>query len=92
MKQRSTIHSVDTEIVYVVLKLSFPKQYKIKCFNPQCQGFSNFFVLRPHKRFFYVTPLMDSFDVNDTCEGVITNLKIYFCQWRNHTNAQNPRK
>jgi len=29
MKQTSTIHSVDTELIYAVLKLSFSKQYKI---------------------------------------------------------------
>jgi len=30
-KQTTTIHSVDTELIYAVLKLSFSKQYKIKC-------------------------------------------------------------
>jgi len=35
---------------------------------------------------------MDSLDVNDTFERLITNLKMHFCQWRNHTNAHNPRK
>jgi len=29
MKQTSTIHSVNTELNYAVLKLSFSKQYKI---------------------------------------------------------------
>jgi len=29
MKQTSTIHSVDTELIYAVLNLSFSKQYKI---------------------------------------------------------------
>jgi len=29
MKQTSTIHSVDTGLIYAVLKLSFSKQYKI---------------------------------------------------------------
>jgi len=29
MKQTSTIHSVDTERIYAVLKLSFSKQYKL---------------------------------------------------------------
>jgi len=29
MKQTSTIHSVDTELIYAALKLSFSKQYKI---------------------------------------------------------------
>jgi len=29
MKQTSTIHSVDTELIYVVLELSFSKQYKV---------------------------------------------------------------
>jgi len=29
MKETSTIHSVDTELIYVALKLSFSKQYKI---------------------------------------------------------------
>jgi len=28
MNQTSTIHSVDTRLIYAVLKLSFPKQYK----------------------------------------------------------------
>jgi len=94
IEQTSTIHSVDTELIYAVLKLSFSKQYKIQCFNPLCQGFSNFFVLRPHfeKRFFYAAPLMDSLDVNDTFERLITNLKKHFCQWRNLSNAYNPRK
>jgi len=36
---------VDTELIYAALKLSFSEQYKIKRFNPLCQGFSNFFVL-----------------------------------------------
>jgi len=44
------------------------------------------------KRFFYAAPLLDSLDVNDTCKRLIKNLKMHFCQWRNHTNAQNPRK
>jgi len=35
---------------------------------------------------------MDSLDVNDTCKRLITNLKVHFCQWRNPTNAHNPRK
>jgi len=35
---------------------------------------------------------MDSLDVNDTFERLITNLKMHFCQWRNPTNAHNPRK
>ena len=48
MKETRTIHSVDTELIYAALKLSFSKQYKIYCFNPLCQGFSNFFVLWPH--------------------------------------------
>jgi len=25
-------------------------------------------------------------------ERLITNLKMHFCQWRNPTNAHNPRK
>jgi len=29
MKETSTIHSVDTELIYAALKLSFSKQYKI---------------------------------------------------------------
>jgi len=29
MKETSTIHSVDTELIYAVSKLSFSKQYKI---------------------------------------------------------------
>jgi len=29
INQTSTIHSVDTELIYAVLKLSFSKQYKI---------------------------------------------------------------
>jgi len=29
MKQTSTIHSVDTEPIYAILKLSFSKQYKV---------------------------------------------------------------
>jgi len=33
MKQTSTIHSVDTKLIYAVLKLSFYKQYKIWCFD-----------------------------------------------------------
>jgi len=93
IEQTSTIHSVDTELVYAVLMLSFSKQYKISCFNPLCQGFSNFFVLWPRfdKRFFYAARLMDSLDVNNTFESLITNLKMHFCQWRNPTNAHNPR-
>jgi len=47
MKQTSTIHSVETELIYAVLKLSFSKHYKLWCFDSLCQGFSNFFVLRP---------------------------------------------
>jgi len=94
IEQTSTINSVDTELIHAVLKLSFSKQYKIYCFNPLCQDFSNFFVLRPHfeKRFFYAASLMDSLDVNDTFEHLITNLKMHFCQWRNPTNAHTPRK
>jgi len=50
MKQTSTIYSVDTELelINAVLKLSFSKQYKVQRFNPLFQGFSNFFVPRPH--------------------------------------------
>jgi len=29
IEQTSTIHSVDTELIYAVLKMSFSKQYKI---------------------------------------------------------------
>jgi len=29
MKETSTIHSVDTELIYAALKLPFSKQYKI---------------------------------------------------------------
>jgi len=47
MKQTSTIHSVETELIYAVLKLSFSKHYKLWCFDSLCQVFSNFFVLRP---------------------------------------------
>jgi len=36
--------------------------------------------------------LMESLDVNDTFERLITNIKMHLCQLRNHTNAQNPRK
>ena len=36
MNKTSTIHSVDTEHIYAVLKFSFSKQYKIHCFNPLC--------------------------------------------------------
>ena len=94
IEQTSTIHSVDTELIYVVLKLSFSKQYKIQCLNPLCQGFSNFLVLRPQfgKRFLYAGPLMDSLDINDTFECLITNLRLYFCQWRNLAYARNPLK
>jgi len=35
---------------------------------------------------------MDSLDVNDAFERLITNLKMHFCQWWNPTNAHNPRK
>jgi len=94
MKQTNPIHSVDTELIYAALKLSFSKQYKIWCFDPLFQGFSNFFVLGPHlkKSFFCAAPLMDSLDVNDTCKRLITNLKMHICQWANPTNAHNPRK
>jgi len=34
MEQTSAIHSVDTGLIYAVLKLSFSKQYKIWGFNP----------------------------------------------------------
>jgi len=34
---------------------------------------------------------MDSLDVNDTCKGLITNLKRHFRLWQNHTNAHNPQ-
>jgi len=37
MNQTSTIYSVDTGFIYAVFKLSFSKQYKIKCFNPLYQ-------------------------------------------------------
>jgi len=30
---------------------------------------------------------MDSLDVNDTFERLITNLKMRFCHWRNPTNV-----
>jgi len=57
-------------------------------------GLLKFFVLWPHfeKRFFYAARLMDSLDVNETFEYLITYLKMHFCQWRNPTNAHNPRK
>jgi len=35
---------------------------------------------------------MDSLDVNETFEPLITKLKMQFCQWRNPTNEQNPPK
>jgi len=35
---------------------------------------------------------MDSLDVNDTCKRLIINIKMHFCQWRNPTDAHNPRK
>jgi len=47
------------------------------------QGFSNFFVLRPHfKKFFLGNPLMDSLDVNDTCKRPISLQKHLYlvCQ------------
>jgi len=31
-------------------------------------------------------------DLNDTCQRLITSLKMYFCQWQNPTNAHNHRK
>ena len=34
MKRKRTIQTVDTGLIYAVLKLSFSKQYKIWCFNP----------------------------------------------------------
>jgi len=34
---------------------------------------------------------MDCLDVNDVCEGLITNLKMHLCQWRNH-KIHNPWK
>jgi len=95
MKQTSTSHSVNTELIYAVLKLSFSKQYKVMCFNPLCQGFSNFFVLQPHlkkKIFLCGLRCWISLDVNDTCKRLITNLKMHFCQWWTHSNAQNSRK
>jgi len=33
-----------------------------------------------------------SLDITDIFERQITNLKMHFCQWRNPTNAHNPRK
>jgi len=33
-----------------------------------------------------------SLDPNDMCQRLITNLIMHFCQWRNPTNAHNPRK
>jgi len=59
MKETRTIHSVDTELIHAALKLSFSKQYKMQCFNPLCQGFSNFFVPWPHlkKRVFLCDPV-----------------------------------
>jgi len=33
MKQKSTIHSVHTGLIYAVLQLSFSKQYKIQSFD-----------------------------------------------------------
>ena len=38
VNQTSTIHSVDTGLIYAVVKLSFSKQYKIQCFNPLCHA------------------------------------------------------
>jgi len=94
MKQTSTIHSVDTECIYAVLKLSFSKQYETQCFNPLCQGFSNFLFSGPilKKVFSYAAPLLDSLDVNEKFKRLIKNLKMHFCQWGNPTNAHNPRK
>jgi len=45
-------------------------------------GFLKLFFLRHHfeKRFSYAAALMDSLDVNDTFERLITNLKVHFCQ------------
>jgi len=31
-------------------------------------------------------------DLDDACQRLNTNLKMHFCQWRNPTNAHNPRK
>jgi len=33
VKQTSTIHSLDSELIYAGLKLSFSKQYKIQCYS-----------------------------------------------------------
>jgi len=47
------------------------------------QGFSNFFVLRPHfKNEFSMRPhwfTAESQDVSDTCKRPISNLKWHFC-------------
>jgi len=31
-------------------------------------------------------------DLNDTCQRLITSLKMHFCEWQNPTNAHNQRK
>jgi len=47
------------------------------CNSSVDQGFSNFLVLRPiSKKFFLGDPLMDSLDVNDTCKCPIVFKKF----------------
>ena len=57
------------------------------------QGFQTFCSAAPfRKTFCCATRLTDSLVVNDTYKRLITNLKMPFCLWGNHTNAHIPRK
>jgi len=55
MKQTSTIHSVDTEFIYVVLKLSFSKQYKVVLIL-YARASQNFCSAVPLKKHFFMHP------------------------------------
>jgi len=62
MKETSTIHSVDTELIYAALKLSFSKQYKHSVLI-LCARASQTFLSCDHifkKRCFYATPLISA--------------------------------
>jgi len=79
MKQTSTIHSVDTELVYAVLRLSFSKQYKVVLILYARASQTFLFCGSIKKKFFlYAAPLLDSLDVNDSLR-VNVSLQISRC-------------
>jgi len=63
MKETSTIYSVDTELIYATLKLSFPSNTKYSVLILCARASQTFCSVTPfNNRCFYAAPLMDRLD------------------------------